>query len=249
MSLRIRPSRNMIFFEQRTPKYHFTNAILLQVTVAVSSVVFPVLSVAEDSLSLEQAQMEPPVLKTLVAPAHTGILETPEAEGVTVSQRKGSGEHVGPKRKARANFKEYQSASLAVSDCQHVKVEVRTVLGVRSQTEQSQKVLIDSRLRDLAPKLQKLQYDKYQLLSARQESIPVAGRHTMLLSNGQRLTLRPLYVKEERVGMWMKWDDSSGMQIIDTRIHFNCGEDALTALESNPERGLILSVKVTPVRH
>lgn len=234
--------------EEKNPKCSFRNSMLLGVTVALSSVVFPITSFAEDVVSVGPPEGAP-VLKTLVAPSRQDVLVTTEVESARVSQEKALNDQIGPKKKARSKFQEYQSASLAVSDCQHVNVEVRTVLGVRSQTDHPEKVLIDSRLRDLAPKLQKLQYDKYQLLSARQESIPVAGRHTMMLSNGQRLTLHPLYVKDERVGMWMKWDDSSGMQIIDTRIHFNCGEDALTALESNPERGLILSVKVTPVRH
>jgi hypothetical protein len=125
---------------------------------------------------------------------------------------------------------------------------VRAIVGTRDPSGKGDSLHIDPRLKDIADKLQKLGYQRYRLMSARRDIVPVAGRHSMSFSNGQKLTLRPLYVKEQRVGMWMKWIDSKGMEIIDTRMHYTCGEDALTALETNAATGLILSIRVDPIR-
>lgn len=131
--------------------------------------------------------------------------------------------------------------------CKDVKIDVRILRGTGAGGEHHP---LSPRLQDLAPKLEKLPYGSYELLAAKTETVPIAAKRIIPLSDGHQLTLRPLYVQDERIGMWIKWtrkDNDHDMDIIDTRVHISCEEDMLTGLEENQEQGLLLAVKVSPL--
>ncbi len=129
--------------------------------------------------------------------------------------------------------------------CGDVVVDIRTLKG-EGHLEDGKKIRLEPRIKDLRKKLRKLTYAKYSLLTHKNEIIPLASKKVLKLGNGHRLALRPLYVNGKRVGMWMRWKDPDGMDIIDTRMHFTCGEHMLTGLEENTDRGLILAIQVDP---
>jgi len=130
-----------------------------------------------------------------------------------------------------------------------ITVRVRTVTGhqLRENLEDTSKVQIDSRLKDLSPKLYKLQYQRYTLLSEKTEKLDIAKPRVIQLCKGHSLTLRPLYVREDRVGMRLKWLTDKGAKILDTRMHFDSRESMLTGTASDENSGLILAVNVNPV--
>ncbi len=128
--------------------------------------------------------------------------------------------------------------------CHDVKIDVRILRGTGAGGKHEP---LSPRLQDLAPKLAKLPYGSFELVAAKTETVPIATKRVIPLSDGHKLTLRPLYVEDERIGMWMKWTDQKDMEIIDTRMHFSCDENMLTGLEENHEQGLLLAVKVSPV--
>ncbi|MCB0330220.1 MAG: hypothetical protein KDD70_11160 [Bdellovibrionales bacterium] len=143
-----------------------------------------------------------------------------------------------------------ESAPSTLSTCDDVRVHVRTLEGltpVESSEQEQLPISLDKRIEDLRDKLVKLHYQQYRLLAEKSAVVPVSKRRELVLSDGHRLTLRPLYANDERVGVWMKWRDSSGMEVLDSRMHFTCNEHILTGLETNDHRGLILAIQVSPI--
>lgn len=132
-------------------------------------------------------------------------------------------------------------------------MHVRTLEGVVSergdgQATTAEALQLDERLEDLRPKLSHLHYASYRLLAEKSVVIPITSRKVVNLSKGHKLTVRPLYANDERVGVWMKWKDGDGMEVIDSRMHFQCNEHMLTGLETNEDKGLVLAIQVSPIK-
>ncbi|MBN8550366.1 MAG: hypothetical protein J0M12_13720 [Deltaproteobacteria bacterium] len=126
-------------------------------------------------------------------------------------------------------------------------IEVEATEHEKSDAPAPGKVKFDSRIVDLASKLNKLHFRCFKLISSQDEVIPLGKRETLSLVEGNQLTLRPLTLDSKRVGMWLKWQDSSGMQVLDTRMHFDLGESMVTGIDGAADSGLILAIDVQTV--
>lgn len=131
-----------------------------------------------------------------------------------------------------------------------IVVHVRTVMGygTGAKAERSARahVTVDKQIEDLRSKLETLHYSRYRLVSSDSKIILVKRKETMLLIGGQTLTLRPIYMDRQRMGMSLKWVGKQGAQLLDTRMHFNWGEDMLAGTESGEDSGVILAINVKP---
>ena len=105
---------------------------------------------------------------------------------------------------------------------------------------------IDSRISDISTKLKKLHFRSFKLVSSQREVVPLGKRETITLIDGNHLTIRPLTVENRRVALWINWQDASGMQVLDTRMHFDCGQSMLTGVDGAQDNGLILAIDVSP---
>jgi hypothetical protein len=106
----------------------------------------------------------------------------------------------------------------------------------------------DARLKDVAVKLRKLHFRSFRLLSSQREELPFGKRGTLSVGDGNSLTLRPIGISDEQVGMWLRWEDGEGMQVIDTRMQFAVGEALIAGVDRAGDSGLILAIDVQPVR-
>ena len=127
-----------------------------------------------------------------------------------------------------------------------IDLMVRTVMGNGLASNGVQRK-VDSRLKDLSNKLSKLQYREYSLLSTQDTKLNVTEKKVLHLPKGHSLAVRPLYVQGRRVGMWLKWKDGGGMKILDTRMHFTCGENMVTGTDNTHDSGIILAISVNPL--
>jgi len=139
-----------------------------------------------------------------------------------------------------------------------VLVQIRTIQasgmlrpGALSDTAEARlknaSLSIDSRIEDIAHKLEKLHYQSYRLIGSHDKIVPVRRRETINLSSGHTLSVRCLYVKDQRVGMWIKWRDGNGMEVLDTRMHFDSGESMITGTDGHSDTGIILAINATAV--
>jgi len=143
----------------------------------------------------------------------------------------------------------------AKGNTSYVMVQIRTIRAAGrfdpeagNIAEQPPTMMIDSRLRDIAPKLSRLPYRTFNLVSAEERIVPLRKKETMLINGGQALSLRPLYVEAKQVGMSLKWQDEAGADILNTRMHFDPDEGMLTGTDSSATSGVLLVIKVIPLK-
>lgn len=131
-----------------------------------------------------------------------------------------------------------------------VEVDTSQVKNASTLADENPRVVnVDARIHDLAGKLQKLHFRTFRLVSSQREVIPFGRRETLNLIDGNQLTVRPLALDDKRVSMWIKWQDPSGMKVLDTRMHFDVGESVVTGVDTAADSGLILALEVTPIEH
>ena len=136
-----------------------------------------------------------------------------------------------------------QFSRLAKEGTKQVTITVRKV---RAATGKKKKLAVDNGIKDLSSKLQKLPFTRFKLLSTYSEIVPVANRRTISIGEGHNLTLRPLYIDGKKVGMWLRWQDHSGMKLLDTRMHLTSGESMITGTDAAAGSGVILAIDVEP---
>lgn len=108
---------------------------------------------------------------------------------------------------------------------------------------------VDTTISDLVPQLKKLHFKTFRLISSEEKIIPPRKKEIIQLVSGNTLLVRPLYSEHEKICLWLKWKDKSGMEVLDTRMHFAPGESLLTGTDSAPDSGLILAINVNPVEN
>jgi hypothetical protein len=152
-----------------------------------------------------------------------------------------------------ALLSQHASADHHNNEAAEVTVYVRTIsatapLQADANTPRSlDGIHVDSSLRDIQPKLMQLPFSSFKLLSAKQEQLSLLKKESLRLPNGQLLAFRPMYVDQKRVGLWLKWKDSDGAEILNTRVHFDTDDSVLTGTDSEHDSGLILAIKAVPV--
>jgi hypothetical protein len=139
------------------------------------------------------------------------------------------------------------------SPSQNLLITVRTIQaqGRIDENEMSGNpipIRIDGRLKDLADKLRKLPFRGFVFMSGDERTVPVRRKEVLALVNGQTLSMRPLYLEDNKVGLWVRWQDRSGAEILDTRMHLDIGQSMIagTDLLNDPSSGLVLAVEVAP---
>lgn len=105
---------------------------------------------------------------------------------------------------------------------------------------------VEPSIRDLAVKLDKVAFRRFRLLSSVREEIGLKKKAVLDLPEGHSLMVRPLYVEGRRAGLWLKWLDRGGVQILDTRTHFGCGESLITGTDHAVDSGILLAIDVEP---
>jgi hypothetical protein len=100
-------------------------------------------------------------------------------------------------------------------------------------------------LKDIEGKLAQLPFSSFMLLASKSETHTLKKREMMRLPNGQTLTLRPMYMDDKRVGLWLNWRDADNSEILNTRVHFDSDDAVVTGTDFPDNRGLILAIKAS----
>lgn len=119
-------------------------------------------------------------------------------------------------------------------------VRVRSVSALPGEGEYS----IDQSIQDLAAQLKQLPFKTFKLTEERTGRFSMKSKGTLKFASGDKIQLRPLYEDEGRLCLWFRWTDSSGMQVLDTRLHLEPGTSILAGTESSDDRALVLAVGV-----
>jgi hypothetical protein len=108
------------------------------------------------------------------------------------------------------------------------------------------KLDIPSGLNHIKEKLEEVHFKNFKLDSTQSITLPIKEKQKITLNNGDQLALEMLYLEAERIGLWINWQDSSGMELLDTRMHFDTAETMLAGAECEENKGKMLAVRVAP---
>lgn len=143
-------------------------------------------------------------------------------------------------------------ASAAADDALAEAVTIR-IRSIRAETAahggeaDAAKVINCARsLNDIDGKLRKLPFLSFSLVSSRSETIELMKKETLFLSGGNELTIRPLYVEKGKVGLWLRWIDSAGAKVLDTRMHLATGESMVAGADAGDDAATVLAIDVNP---
>jgi len=106
---------------------------------------------------------------------------------------------------------------------------------------------LDPDLKDIEGRLINLPFSNFQLLASKQETITIKQKNSLQLPNGQKLTFRPMYMDQKKVGLWLHWRDKDGSEILNTRVHFDSNESVVTGTDCAHDQGMILAIKAALV--
>lgn len=138
-----------------------------------------------------------------------------------------------------------------------VRVQVRTIQASREvakvqkehvSLESEAATALDPVFADIEKKLTELPFNSFKLLAAKEQELCLKQRQRLSLPNGQSLVFRPIYMDNERVGIWIKWLDQENREILNTRVHFDPNYAVLTGTDLSPQTALILAIKAEQIQ-
>lgn len=135
----------------------------------------------------------------------------------------------------------------AAEDLSFVLVNVRAIRASNPVNRTAAEQTIDARLSDIQSKLKSFEYSRFRMISNQKLQVPLKKRESVNLTEKTTLHVRPLYLEEGRVGMWIKWIDSNSDDVLlDTRMHFNAQESMVTGTNCKNDKALILAISAEP---
>ncbi len=142
------------------------------------------------------------------------------------------------------------SIELALADAVNIRVRaIRAETAAPSGENNSDKVInCEKSLQDIDGKLRKLPFHTFSLVSAQSERVDLMKKETMYLTGGNELTVRPLYAAQGKVGLWLRWTDSAGAKVLDTRMHLATGESMVAGTDTGQDTATVLAIDVNPAQ-
>lgn len=105
-------------------------------------------------------------------------------------------------------------------------------------------VAVDERISDLRDKLKNLKYRHFALLESTERTVTENQIETVPLYGGHSVALKPVRFGRGRIGLWLRWTDERGSEVLNTKMHFDSRESMLAGMEREGNKGVILAIGV-----
>lgn len=111
------------------------------------------------------------------------------------------------------------------------------------------RAMVDDRLKDIRTKLEQIErFNQFSMVSSFERVMRLKQVEQIDLIGGQILRIKPVSFNPPRVCLWLRWEDSNGEEILDSRMHFNTADSVLAGMEKESEQeSLILAINAVPV--
>lgn len=100
--------------------------------------------------------------------------------------------------------------------------------------------LYSDKLSDVSRKLATLPFKYFRVVSDTYIEAPINQVKNLKLIEDHNLAIKPLYFHDNKLCVQLDWKDQSGVQILDSQLHFKIGESIIAGSESSEEKGLLL---------
>ncbi len=87
-------------------------------------------------------------------------------------------------------------------------------------------------------------YRSFQMIENRALQISLKQKKRLAIGDSQLLLIRPLYIRDDRLCLWLKWKDQRGMSVLDSRMHIELGQSMVAGVEGEGNNALILAIRV-----
>jgi hypothetical protein len=112
----------------------------------------------------------------------------------------------------------------------------------RETGELHQKVKFASSLKQISAKLLPLPFKSYSLASQQNFSIDLNALKELTLYNQSTIKMKVLAHSRNKICMWLRWDDNTGLNLIDTKIYLKPGDTMILGSDSASDEGVVLAV-------
>ena len=109
-----------------------------------------------------------------------------------------------------------------------------------------EKIMVDTRLRDIDRELHALPFEVYQQLDEATLPVSLKKKQDMKLVTGQMLKLRLIAETPTGLVLWLRWQDRGGTLLLDTKINLEYGNNVIAGAESVNKSGAILVLEASP---
>lgn len=122
-------------------------------------------------------------------------------------------------------------------------LKIRAIQGMVSEVDKNPEGS-GNQLSDIKSNLDELGFKSYKMFDTKIVQIHFETPTSVIMSNGDTLTFKHFRSDAGRICMWFKWIGSDGMQILDTKLHFDAQESVITGTEDSSNSGVIFAINV-----
>lgn len=124
----------------------------------------------------------------------------------------------------------------------HTVLRIRSVYATEAKGGEDPKTLIPNTLQDIESELSTLPFKKFMLLDSQDVTISLKEKEQIKLSNGDKITIRPLYINSGKLCFWFKWVDKKGLQVLDSKLHVEKGKGIIAGADSSEKEANLISL-------
>lgn len=133
----------------------------------------------------------------------------------------------------------------SVNDSQNVLIRLMVIEGRdKDSADQHNSIQFDSNLKSVSSKLLSLPFRSYSLLKKQDVDLPINEKQELYIHDN-KIQMRQLGAEKNKFCIWLRWDDESGMNLIDTRLHLRPGETMILGSDATSDSGVILALTAT----
>jgi hypothetical protein len=139
-----------------------------------------------------------------------------------------------------------QKQSLTIRDHagQLIKLRIR-VIEATGKHSSSNEVVVDNESRDLETALRALPFANYQIIDNQAIEMAARQRQVIEIANADTLGVRLQYLTPNKIGIWLNWHDSTGVELLNTRMHIT--KDMPVVVGADAPEGQALKARILVV--
>lgn len=130
-----------------------------------------------------------------------------------------------------------------------VDLNIRRLFAYEPRVGRSRAIArIEPEQHDLTSKLSQLHFKSFKLVADETRNLAFDRTASLELGDGHALSIKPSYRAKNKVCLWLRWVDTKGLEVLNTKLHLRSGEAVVTGTEEGSDTGTVLAISAVPAR-
>ena len=104
---------------------------------------------------------------------------------------------------------------------------------------------IPDTLKSIRLSLTQAPFSLFEMIDHQTVVVPLRQKSRLRMAKDHVVVIRPLFIDDGRLCLWVKWRDKDGMEVLDSRLYLVLGESVIAGVEEADNAGLLLAMKAT----